>query len=79
MNKPKVKFYQHLRAPQSPMGNPQRLFIIIDEEGGIINIVDEGYRGLPQEYSKLRQLPTIEISRSAYHEWKREAVAMVES
>lgn len=71
MNPP--KFCQHLRAPTSPNGNPQRLYVVYDDDGDILDVIDEGYRGLPKELRALKHLPDVEISRSSYHEWKREA------
>lgn len=74
MKKPYM--YQHLRAPNSPSGNPQRLYITFDAECCILDVIDEGYRGLPAFLRyPMRQLPTIEISRADYHDWKRRHAA----
>lgn len=66
------KFFQHLRAPNSPNGNPQRLFVVYDDGGSVLAVIDEGYKGLPVALRGVPQLPTVEIARAAYHEWKRE-------
>jgi hypothetical protein len=54
------------------MGNPQRLYVVYNEAGVVLRVVDEGYRGLPVELRSVAQLPTVEIARSEYHTWKRE-------
>lgn len=65
------KFCPHLRAPQSPNGGPQRLYVVYDDNGEVLNVIDEGYRGLPRELRELKRMPDVEISRSTYHEWRR--------
>lgn len=70
MNK-KPAFYQHLRAPNSPSGNPQRLYMVYDAAGEVVRVIDEGYRGLPRELRDVRQLMTIEIPRAEYHSIRR--------
>ncbi len=63
---------QHLRAPQDPNGNPQRLYVVYNMDGEVLEVIDEGYRGLPKELRDLKHLPDVNITRSDYHEWKRE-------
>jgi hypothetical protein len=66
------KFCQHLRAENSPNGNPQRLYIVYDDAGKVLSVIDEGYRGLPKELRDLAHLPDVVIPKSEYHSWKRE-------
>lgn len=63
--------YQHLRAENSPTGNPQRCFVMLAEDGGIVNIIDEGYRGLPKECKGLIELHSVNISKSDDHSYIR--------
>ena len=66
------KLVQHLRAKHTPSGNPQRLFLIYNpEDGYIVDIIDEGYNGKPEGFSEMIELPTIDISKSDYHAFKR--------
>jgi|TARA_R100001244_G_C5132202_1_gene126038 hypothetical protein len=63
---------QHLRAKHTPSGNPQRLYMLYDSTTGhITDIIDEGYDGAPQGFNNMIQLPTIDISKSDYHAFKR--------
>lgn len=71
MNKKRAVMFQHLRAANSPMGNPQRCFVLIAADGAIVNVIDEGYKGLPVECRGLTELYSVEISRSQYHEFLR--------
>ena len=41
----KYKFALHLAAPNDTNGNPRRLYAVLDSEGGIADVVDEGYQG----------------------------------
>ncbi len=65
------KFCQHLRAPNDPNGNPQRLYVVYDDAGDVLEVIDEGYRGLPKALRDIKHLPDVQIPRSEYHEWKR--------
>jgi len=76
MNVKKMKpwAYQHLRAPNSPMGNPQRLYVVYARDGRVLEVIDEGYRGLPatlRHGSSVVELSSIEIPRGEYHAWRR--------
>jgi hypothetical protein len=67
----KAKMFQHLRAENSPNGNPQRVFVMISDDGRILNVVDEGYQGLPKACRGLVELPSINISKADYHDYIR--------
>ncbi len=58
MNTPTM--YQHLRCANDGNGNPRRVFVFMDAQGGIVAVEDEGYRGTPRACAGLIQLPTIE-------------------
>lgn len=68
----KPKFCQHLRADNDTNGNPRRLYVVYDERGNVLQVIDEGYRGLPKELHDIDHLPDVEISGKTYREWLRE-------
>jgi hypothetical protein len=70
MNK-KIIAFQHLRAKNDPNGNPQRCYVLINEDGSIHDVINEGYKGLPDRCRGLTELYNVEISRSAYHDFIR--------
>lgn len=76
--------YQHLRALNDPNGNPQRLYVVYEwiipdekyrqpEHWATVAVWDEGYIGLPDALRDMPSLPSIDISRSDYHERIRAA------
>jgi hypothetical protein len=67
----KATMFQHLRATNSPNGNPQRCFVMISPNGSIVDVIDEGYKGLPKECRGLIELPSVNISKSDYHNYIR--------
>ncbi len=67
----KATMFQHLCAANSPNGNPQRVFVLIAANGSIVDVIDEGYRGLPDVCRRLIELPSIAISKSDYHNYIR--------
>jgi len=71
MNKP--THYQHLRHcnGNDTNGNPRRLFVLYDAAGAITKVIDEGYRGMPEQVRELIQLPGYFISAGDYRELKR--------
>jgi len=71
MESKRAVMFQHLRASQSPNGNPQRVFVLLNKEGGIVDVIDEGYEGLPDECRGLIELYSLNISRSDYHDFIR--------
>lgn len=42
----------HLAAQNSANGNPRRVYVIYDEDGNIIETIDEGYQGSGAWYRK---------------------------
>jgi hypothetical protein len=66
------KFTVRIKAANTPMGNPQRAWIVWDSKGTLLGVYDEGYRGRPKETNDAVQLATIEVSKSEYHAWIRE-------
>ncbi len=71
MNLKKATMFQHLRASNSLNGNPQRVFVMISLDGCIVGVLDEGYCGLPNVCKGLVELPSINISKSDYHNYIR--------
>jgi len=67
------KLVQHLRAQNDPNGNPQRMFVVYNPiNGDVLEVIDEEYGGRPEHTSQMAPLPSINISRSDYHDWLRE-------
>jgi len=67
----------YIAAKNSPTGNPQRGWLIADDDGNFIDFVDEGYTGSHSlrraGYEGIASTPRIEVSRSTYHEAYRDA------
>ena len=64
-----MKAYQHLRAPNSPSGNPQRLYALYEGQqyARLVALWDEGYSDRPPELRNVCELPSVDISRGDYH------------
>lgn len=60
--------YQHLSAESDANGNPQRLYMVMDKDGNIIEAIDEEYSGFPKQLKGLVQLPGYPISTTLYWE-----------
>lgn len=60
----------HLRATNTVVGNPCRLFLVIDKStGNAIDAVDEGYRGraaVTDRYPGITEGPQISVPNSEY-------------
>ena len=67
----------YIAAKNDPNGNPQRGWLIADDEGNFTDFVDEGYLGnaalKEAGYADISITPRIEVSRSTYHEAYRDA------
>jgi len=64
----------HLRADNDPNGNPQRLYVINNLKGEIIDVIDEGYYGInaiKNKYPNYVEVATYHIPKSHYHELLR--------
>ena len=70
--KPIPKFCQHLRAPNDTNGNPRRCYVVYDDNGGVLDVIDEGYSGLPKALRNIAHLPDIEVEAKTYREWVKE-------
>ena len=65
--------WQHFRAKNDPNGNPQRLVVVYDMDGQIRRVINEGYSGIPWALLKgIKQIPSVNISKSDYHAMLRE-------
>jgi len=60
----------HLRAKNDTNGNPQRLWMIVSDEGQILDVIDEGYGNLPQEYRDIPDIP-INLKQGEYRNYLR--------
>ena len=67
----------YIAAKNDPNGNPQRGWLIADDEGNFTDFVDEGYLGnaalKEAGYAGISGTPRIQVSRSTYHEAYRDA------
>lgn len=61
----------HLRAPNTPSGNPNRLYVVIDKGGAVMDMVDEGYTGLPRKYAGI-PVYQIEVTAKEIRGWKED-------
>lgn len=57
---------QNLRAPNDRNGNPQRVWVLYSADGRIVNVIDEGYAGKPEECKTLVELPQVVVRVSEY-------------
>jgi hypothetical protein len=60
----------HLAAPNDKNGNPQRCFVLSNENGIVVNCWDEGYLGRNAMPEHLRQQPCL-LVQVAVKEYKR--------
>jgi len=58
----------HLKAKNDVNGNPRRLFVLL-ENGEVRKVVNEGYRGIPEELRALPIIP-INVTTSEFESWK---------
>lgn len=61
--------YQRLTAPNDPMGNPQRVWLLYRIDGltaTVVRVEDEGYRGNPFRDLDAAALPTLSVSVQEY-------------
>jgi len=59
----------HLKAKNDVNGNPRRLFVLI-EDGCPKKVINEGYRGIPEELRDLPIIP-INVTTSEFESWKK--------
>lgn len=54
---------QHIKAKNGLMGNPNRIFLIFDNDGKQLGWIDEGYRGTNfTEGRKVKWLPDVKVT-----------------
>ena len=61
-------------APNTPSGNPQRGWIVMNKEGRLITFIEEhydGYQALTNRFPNATLGPVIETKASEYHGWVR--------
>jgi hypothetical protein len=63
--------YLHLKATNDENGNPQRCFLVLDAEGDVLDVLDEGYSGddVRRKYPEAKQGPAVRVSVSEYASW----------
>jgi hypothetical protein len=61
----------HLAAPNDRNGNPQRCFVLFNENGIAINCFDEGYlgRNAMPEHLRKQPCPVIQVQAKEYKSW----------
>lgn len=63
---------QRLKAKNDINGNPRRIWVNYDDEGAFIDVIDEGYGGMPAKLRGLPQLPEMNITITEYNDWLKE-------
>ncbi len=64
--------YLHLATKHDVNGNPRRLYVILDSDGDVVDVIDEGYAGNSQVRKKYPDAvvgPRIEVPISEYKDW----------
>lgn len=67
-----MKYTIQIKAKNTPMGNPQRAWIVWDAHGVLLGVYNEGYAGRPKATDGAMQLASILVPKSEYHEWLKE-------
>ncbi len=67
--KPKPLACQWVRAPNDKNGNPRRVWLVYGKDGTPIEVIDEGCAGMPKRLRELPELPTMDVSPTAYKGW----------
>jgi hypothetical protein len=60
----------HLRAKNDINGNPQRLWMVVSDEGRVLSVIDEGYSDLPEQYRDVPRI-TIDLRQGQYRDMLR--------
>lgn len=68
-----MRFYQHVKARNDINGNPRRCYVIYEVKrgerwGSIVDVVDEGYGGLPRRLRSLAEIPSVRVDVVEYKE-----------
>jgi hypothetical protein len=73
-----MKFLTYIKAPNTPSGNPQRGWIVSDQNGNIEQFIDEGYEGrgaiakeLWDGAQEVKSGFGILVKASEYKRWKK--------
>lgn len=64
--------YVRLSAENDNNGNPRRCYVVMDDEGKAIEVIDEGYEGrsiVTGKYPGAQEGPTIHVKVGEYREW----------
>jgi hypothetical protein len=56
-------FAIHMKANNTPNGNPCRLYLVCDSNGDILQAIDEGFRGISSLHA---EHPTANVTMSIY-------------
>ena len=65
-----AKMYQHLITTNDINGNPRRLYVLLDKQGTMTEVIDEGYSGLPDKCRDLIRLPDVITTPKEYRVFK---------
>lgn len=65
--------FQHLKAGHDTNGNPRRCFVILDNTGTVLDVIDEGYAGRPLWLRDLVELPNVTVSAGEYRSFLKMA------
>ena len=74
--------YLHLKAASDNNGNPRRLFMVLDANGNIQAVIDQGYNGsreVDKRFPDAKEGPMISITVSEYNpllNWSKKAKVM---
>ena len=64
--------YVRLSAENDNNGNPRRCYVVMDDEGKAIEVIDEGYTGrsaVTDKYPDAQEGPTIHVKVGEYRDW----------
>lgn len=74
---------QCLDAGHTPSGNPKRIYVVYNKDGGVVQAYDEGYVGIRAVPEALfaqgyTMLPTIKVPHQEYRFWTKRSKAIQE-
>ena len=64
--------YLHWSTKNDVNGNPRRLYMVLDDDGCVVDVINEGYAGNSQVRRKYPDAvvgPRIEVPISEYNDW----------
>lgn len=59
---------QHIKAPNTMMGNPNRIYLIFDTKAKYLGWIEEGYAGSNFWHGrKVKELPSVKVTSTRGH------------